>query len=127
MTNVGIRRKLGAHLHEMNLFALLGQMNGSLTACQTAAENDHGIPDFFFFQIIIVDDDHIVPVDTLKGRNDGIGANSENHDIGIFLLRILRGNFRIAADLHTGLLCLCFQGKTKLIHFLFEIDGLLAF
>lgn len=56
MADVGVGRKLIAHLDDFHMLALLSQADCQLASRKAAAEDYDGIRHFFLFLIVIVDD-----------------------------------------------------------------------
>ena len=126
MPNVAVRSKGIAHLHQMDLLSLHAQVNGALAAGQTTAQHDHGILDLVLFQIVVIDDHHVFPVNSGKWRHDGAGPHRENQGIGLFCGHVLGSDRRIQADIHPFVPGLAFQRQAQLIHFVLERNGLFA-
>ena len=127
MAHIGIRGQHVTHLHEMHLLTLHTQMDGAFAAGQTAAHDDHIVTDFVLFQIVVVNDHHIIAIEAGNGRHQRGGAHGDNQGVGSFLLHILLGNGGIQADFCTGFLCHLGIGQGQLVHFILEGQGLLGF
>ena len=126
VAHVGIRRKGIPHLHDMDGLAFLAQMDRALTPGKAAAEDDHIVPDFVLFLVVIVDHDHIVALQTGNGRQQRTGAHSDDQGIGRLLLHIFRGHLRIEADLHASLAGKVGIGPGQLVHLVLEGERLLT-
>ena len=109
----------------MNGLACLLEVYGALAACQTAAQNHHGITDLVRLQIVVVDDHHVVALDARQGRNDGGGTHGQDQGIGLLGLHILGRDGGIHPDFYALCQSLTFQCQPQLIHFMLKVNGLL--
>ena len=126
MADIAVHRKSIPHLNDVHLLAFHTQMYSALTASQTAAKNNNGVGDFVFFQVVIVDNNHVIAIHAGQIGNNGLAAHSQNQSFGLQLVQQFLGSGGIQANFHAGNLHLTLQCHAKLIHFVLERQSLLA-
>ena len=127
MSYISVRRQFITHLHQMNLFSFHAQMDGTFASGQSASEYHYLIRHFVFLQIIVVDDNHVISVQTRNRRNQRTGTYRDDESVRLLILHVFSGHFRVQADLHACPLCQQRIGLTQIVHFFLERNGLLAF
>ena len=75
-----------------HLLAFHSQMDGTLAASKTTTQPNHAISNLILMEIIVVDDDHIITIDTGDGWNERRGTDSQDERIDALLLNIFRRN-----------------------------------
>ena len=111
----------------MNLFSFLTKMDCTFTSCKTTTKDNYLICNFLFFEIVIVDDDYVVTIQSFDRRNKWLRAYCYDQCIRCFFFYIFRCDFHRSTDFHA-----CISGKKcigigKLIHFSLEWKCLFAF
>lgn len=70
IADVAVRSQGVAHLDEVHLLAVLTQVYSTLATCEAATEDYYFVADLIFLNVVIVDNDYIVTIDTRKWWNE---------------------------------------------------------
>lgn len=120
MPDIGIRSKRITHLDNMYPLALHAKVNGTLAPRKTPAEHDNIVGDLILLQIIIVHDNHIVPIQSLDRWHQRLATNCNNECIRALCSNQLRRHLRIGSNLNAGASCEQGIGIRELVHLMLE-------
>ena len=126
MADIGVRRQLVAHLHKVHALTLHAQVDRAFTAGESAAEDDHVVRHLVFLFVVVIHHDDVVTAEPRNRRHQRCGARCDDQRVRILFLHIFRRDFRMEADLNTGLLRQQLIRAGQFIHLVLERQCLLA-